>query len=177
MEFINDLKARIPDYAKDIRLNLDAVLLRSALPQDEALGAALAAAFAAKSDIVSGAIRDSGALGEADLQGALAAASVMGMTNVWYSYLDFAEDAELKTLPAQLRMNVYANHAGVGARKFEMWALAASLVGKCRYCIGAHVAELKKAGLGSSELRDVGRIAAVINAVAQVLAAEALVAA
>ncbi|MDB5865864.1 MAG: carboxymuconolactone decarboxylase family protein, partial [Betaproteobacteria bacterium] len=31
MEFLNTLKERIPDYAKDVRLNLDAVLLRSSL--------------------------------------------------------------------------------------------------------------------------------------------------
>lgn len=172
MEFVNELKARIPDYAKDIRLNLDAVLLRSSLPQDEAVGAALAAAFAAKSTDIVKAISDAGVLSEVDQQGALAAAAVMGMTNVWYSYLDQAGDEELSKQQAQLRMNVYANHAGVGPRKFELWALAASLVGKCKYCVSAHVAELKKAGLGSSELRDVGRIAAVINASAQVFAAE-----
>ena len=31
MEFVNTLKARLPDYAKDIRLNLDAVIARSSL--------------------------------------------------------------------------------------------------------------------------------------------------
>jgi alkyl hydroperoxide reductase subunit D len=176
MEFVNQLKARIPDYAKDVRLNLDAVLLRSALPQDEAVGAALAAAFAAKSDDIVKAINDAGILAESDRQGVLAAAAVMGMTNVWYSYIDQAGDEELAKQQAQLRMNVYANHAGVGPRKFELWALSASLIGKCKFCISAHVAELKKAGMSSSELRDVGRIAAVINAVAQVLAVERMLA-
>jgi alkyl hydroperoxide reductase subunit D len=35
------------------------------------------------------------------------------------------------------------------------------------------VAVLRKEGLGDTELRDIGRIAAVVNAAAQVLAAEA----
>ena len=49
MEFLNDLKTRIPDWAKDIRLNLDGAIGRSSLPPDETLGVALAAAFAARS--------------------------------------------------------------------------------------------------------------------------------
>lgn len=171
MEFINDLKALVPDYAKDVRLNLDGVIARSALPAEEALGCALAAAFAAKNGRLVEAFR--GALDEGNANGALAAAAVMGMTNVWYSYLDQAEDSELKTQQAQLRMNAYGNHGGVGARKFEMWALAASLVGKCRHCIAAHVAELRKAGVSTTELKEIGRIAAVVNAAGQILAAEA----
>ena len=49
MEFLDAIKDRIPDYAKDIRLNLDAVVTRSSLPPEDALGVALAAAFASKS--------------------------------------------------------------------------------------------------------------------------------
>ena len=46
---LQSIKDRIPDYAKDLRLNLDAVLNRSSLTPEQASGAALAAAFAAKS--------------------------------------------------------------------------------------------------------------------------------
>ncbi|MBC7781662.1 MAG: carboxymuconolactone decarboxylase family protein [Proteobacteria bacterium] len=172
MEFLDEIKQRIPDYAKDVRLNLDAVIARSSLPQTEALGAALAAAFAAKSDMLVSAIRSSGLLAEADVQAALTAASIMGMTNAWYSFIDLADDAQLKSLPAQLRMNGYQNHGGTTRRSFEVYALSASVVGKCRFCISSHVEVLRKEGVGDAELRDIGRIAAVINSAAQVLAAE-----
>jgi alkyl hydroperoxide reductase subunit D len=46
MKWVNQLKEAIPDYAKDTRLNLDAVLVRSTLPADEAYGVAVASAFA-----------------------------------------------------------------------------------------------------------------------------------
>ena len=46
MKWVNQLKEAIPDYAKDTRLNLDAVLVRSTLAADEAYGCAVAAAFA-----------------------------------------------------------------------------------------------------------------------------------
>ena len=172
MEFLDSLKALVPDYAKDIRLNLDATIARSSLPAREAAGAALAAAFAAKSAPIVDAIRGSGALAPADAQAALTAAALMGMNNVWYPYVEMAADPELKTLRAELRMNAYANHGGVDKRAFELYALAASIVGKCEFCIASHYKLLKETGVTTQELRDVGRIAAAVNAAAQVIAIE-----
>jgi alkyl hydroperoxide reductase subunit D len=172
MDFLDAIKARIPDYAKDARLNLDGALRRSALPPREALGAALAAAYAASSPDLVGAIRESGALDPADTQGALAAAALMGMNNVWYPYVEMANDPELATLRPELRMNAYANHGGVDRRAFELWALAASIVGKCHFCVASHYKLLKESGVTVQQLRDVGRIAAVVHAAAQAIAAE-----
>ncbi|MDR2243950.1 MAG: carboxymuconolactone decarboxylase family protein, partial [Burkholderiales bacterium] len=73
MEFLAALKERIPDYAKDIRLNLDSVLERSPLEREEALGCALAAAFAAKSSALVTMLR--GAMPEVEAEGALTAAA------------------------------------------------------------------------------------------------------
>jgi hypothetical protein len=42
----DQLKETIPDYAKDTKLNLDAVIKRSTLPAEEAEAIAVAAAFA-----------------------------------------------------------------------------------------------------------------------------------
>jgi alkyl hydroperoxide reductase subunit D len=172
MQFLDTLKALVPDYAKDIRLNLDATVARSSLPAREAAGAALAAAFAAKSAPIVDAIRDSNALAPADAQAALTAAALMGMNNVWYPYVEMAADPELKTLRAELRMNAYANHGGVDKRAFELYALAASIVGKCEFCIASHYKLLRETGVTTQELRDVGRIAAAVNAAAQVIAIE-----
>ena len=172
MEFLTAIKARIPDYAKDIRLNLDAVLARSSLDLADAVGAALAAAYAAKSKTLIDAIRTSGQLSDTDVNAVLTASALMGMNNVWYPYVEMANDDDLKTQRAELRMNAYATHGGVDKRRFELFALAASIVGKCEYCIGSHYALLKEAGMTAVQLRDVGRIAAVIAAVANVLVVE-----
>ena len=43
MSFIDAIKTALPEYAKDTKLNLDAVLLRSTLDADVAMGCALAA--------------------------------------------------------------------------------------------------------------------------------------
>ncbi|MBX3664215.1 MAG: carboxymuconolactone decarboxylase family protein [Burkholderiales bacterium] len=173
MEFLNDIKARIPDYAKDVRLNLDATIARSSLEPADALGAALAAAYAAKSAPIVDAIRGSGALADADATAALTAAALMGMNNVWYPYVEMAGDEDLKTQRAELRMNAYATHGGVDKRRFELFALAASIVGKCHFCVGSHYRLLKDIGMTVTQLRDVGRIAAPgVVAAANVLALE-----
>ena len=43
MSFIETVKGALPDYAKDTKLNLDAVLVRSTLDADVAMGCAVAA--------------------------------------------------------------------------------------------------------------------------------------
>nr|WP_175800255.1 carboxymuconolactone decarboxylase family protein [Burkholderia anthina] len=173
MEFIDSIKARIPDYAKDIRLNLDGTISRSSLEGTDAVGVALAAAVAAKCTVLVKTIREAGVLSPEETNAVLTAAALMGMNNTWYPYVEMADDADLKTQRAELRMGAYASHGGVDKRRFEMYALAASIVGKCHFCVKSHYALLKdEQGMTTTQLRDVGRIASVINAAAQVIAAE-----
>jgi alkyl hydroperoxide reductase subunit D len=168
MEFLQDLKDRLPEHAKDIRLNLDAVVSRSSLAPEDAIGVALAAAYAAGSQPLVEAFK--AAARPAEGYAALTAAALMGMNNVWYPYLEMAGDDELKTMRPELRMNAYATHGGVDKKKFEAYALAASIVGKCHFCVGSHYELLKKEGVTTQQLRDIGRIAAVVAGAAQALA-------
>ena len=169
MEFLDGIKSLIPDYAKDIRLNIDGAIARSSLAPEDALGVALAAAFAAKSKPIIDLLKANTPPAEANA--ALTAAALMGMNNAWYPYVEMAGDDELKTMRAELRMNAYATSGGVDKKKFEAYALAASIVGKCHFCVKSHFDLLKKEGLTTQQLRDIGRIAAVINAASQVVAA------
>jgi len=172
MESLQTIKDRIPDYAKDLRLNLDAVINRSSLTPALAAGAAVAAAFAAKSPALVAALQDDSALEPRHREAALTAAALMGMNNVWYPFVEMAAEPELKTLRPELRMNAYASHGGVDRTSFELYALAASIVGKCEFCVQSHYRLLRENGFTTQQLRDVGRIAAVVNAVAQVLVIE-----
>ncbi|MBP0622775.1 carboxymuconolactone decarboxylase family protein [Cupriavidus consociatus] len=173
MEFLSTIKNLIPDYAKDIRLNVDGTIARSSLEGNDAVGVALAAAFAAQSKVLVDAIRNAGVLSPEETNSALTAAALMGMNNTWYPYVEMADDTDLSTQPAGLRMNAYATHGGVDKRRFEMYALAASIVGKCHFCVKSHYQLLKnEQGMTAQQLRDVGRIAAVIVAAANVIAAQ-----
>ena len=172
MDYINEIKALIPDYAKDVRINLDGVLGRSSLPANEAAAVALAAAYAAQASRLVAILRSSDVAPEVEKNAALTAAALMGMNNVWYPYVEMSGDPELKALPAQLRMQAYATHAGVDKRLFELYALAASIIGKCHFCVQSHYALLKQSGMSTEQLREVGRIAAVIAAAANAIAVE-----
>jgi lipoyl-dependent peroxiredoxin subunit D len=166
MAFIEAVKEALPDYAKDTKLNIDAVLLRSTLDADEAMGCAVAAlAATGNGKLLAVLLADD----PADANAAMTAASLMAQNNVWYPFVEMADDPALAGLPAQLRMNAIATHGGTTKERFEAYSLAASIVGKCHFCVKAHYEGLKKMGYTVEQLRDIGRIAAVMNAVAKVL--------
>jgi alkyl hydroperoxide reductase subunit D len=93
------------------------------------------------------------------------------MNNVYYRALHLLSNREYAALPARLRMNVIAS-PGVERADFELWSLAVSAINGCGLCLDSHEAELRKAGLGAQEIQAALRIAAVVNAVGQVLRAE-----
>jgi len=159
----------IPEYAKDTKLNLDAVIKRSTLPVEEAEAVALAAAFATGNSKLWTWIH-SQLSNRVEADAALTAASIMAQNNVWYPYVEMADDPSLKGLPAQLRMNAIATHGGTTKARFEAYSLAASIVGKCHFCVKAHYQTLYKEGYTVEQLRDIGRIAAVMNSVSKVVA-------
>ena len=166
MAFNDAIKEALPEYAKDTKLNLDAVLLRSTLDPDVAMGCAVAAlAATGNGKVLAVMLADAPVYADA----AMTAASIMAQNNVWYPYVEMADDEQLKGLPAQLRMNAIANHGGTTKARFEAYSLAASIVGKCHFCVKAHYETLKKEGYTVEQLRDIGRIAAVITSVARVL--------
>ena len=168
-KWVDALKEQsIPEYAKDAKLNLDAVIKRSSLPVEEAEAVAVSAAFATgNSKFFSWLHSQISSRTEADA--AITAASLMAQNNVWYPYVEMAGDPNLAGLPAQLRMNAITTHGGTTKARFEAYSLAASIVGKCHFCVKAHYDTLKKEGYTVEQLRDIGRIAAVINSISKVL--------
>ena len=169
-QWVDALKeSSIPDYAKDTKLNIDAVVKRSTLPVEEAEAVALAAAFATGNSKLWTWVHSQLA-NRVEADAALTAASLMAMNNVWYPFVEMANDANLTGLPAQLRMNAISTHGGTTKGRFEAYSLAASIVGKCHFCVKAHYETLKKEGYTVEQLRDIGRIAAVMTSVSKVVA-------
>jgi alkyl hydroperoxide reductase subunit D len=170
MSWVDQVKESIPDHSKDIKLNLDAVMNRSGLDEVDAHACAFAAAVAAGNGDLAFEISMNGPLmGTDEREAAKTAASLMGMNNIYYPFVEMTEDADLKGLPPGLRMNAYATHGGVSKKKFEMYALAASIVGKCHFCVKNHYDVLKKEGMTVLELQAVGKIAAVVSAINKIV--------
>ena len=171
-EWIDKLKEGIPDYAKDIRLNMDTVLKRSTLPAVETFGLVVAATFASNNPKLWTWIYSQAEDNEEwarEKNAALTAASLMAMNNTWYPYVEMTHDDHLKKLPPQLRMNAIATHGGTTKGRFESYSLAASIVGKCHFCVESHYKTLKAEGYTVEQLRDIGRIASVMNAVSRIM--------
>lgn len=168
MSWVDQIKEGLPEYAKDTKLNLDSVINRSTLDPVEANACALAAAMATGNGKLVSFIQ-ANMPDATERDAALTASSLMGMNNVWYPYVEMADDPNLKGLPAQLRMNAISTHGGTTKERFEAYSLTASIVGKCHFCVKSHYDNLKKMGYTVEQLRDIGRIAAVITSVAKVL--------
>ncbi|MFS2316505.1 carboxymuconolactone decarboxylase family protein [Maricaulis sp. D1M11] len=170
---LDTLKNALPDYAKDLKLNLSSMARETALTDQQKWGTFLASAHAigepATLKAIIGEIGDQ--LDDTARTGAKAASAIMGMNNVYYRFVHLASNNEYSTMPARLRMNIIAN-PGVDKADFELWSLAVSAINGCGMCIDSHEAELRKAGLTSQQIQAAVRIAATVNAVAAVIRAE-----
>jgi len=170
---IQTLKDALPDYAKDLKLNLGNLVNETVLSEAQKAGAFIATAIATRNPRVIEAVVAELAprLDAANLNAAKAAAAIMSMNNVYYRFLHLAGNEEYSKLPAKLRMNVIAN-PGASRQDFELWSLAVSAVNACGRCITAHEKVLREAGTTPEQIQAAVRIAAVVQAVAVTLEAE-----
>lgn len=174
---IDNLKSALPDYAKDLKLNIGSLANETVLDDEQKFGCMLACAFAIGTPDIVKAISEEteGKLSPEAAKAAKGAAAIMGMNNVYYRSIHLVSNDTYKTLPARLRMNIIGA-PGIEKANFELFSMAVSAVNGCGMCLDSHEAELRKAGLTSEQIQASLRIAAVINAVARVLAAEAALA-
>ncbi|MFI6595440.1 carboxymuconolactone decarboxylase family protein [Nonomuraea sp. NPDC050536] len=172
---IDALKAALPAYAKDIKLNLGSVTTTSALTDQQLWGAVLACALTTRSPRVIAEVSAEAAerLSEEAFTAAKAAASIMAMNNVYYRATHLIGDDTYATLPAKLRMTVIGS-PGVDKTDFELWCLAVSAINGCGRCLESHEQVLRAAGLPREHVQEALRIAAVLNATAATLDAESL---
>ena len=167
------IRDAIPDYARDLRLNLGTVLTPAGAPglsEGQIWSIALAAALAARNVPFARQIETLAAaqLAPAQVQAAHAAAAIMGMNNVYYRFLHLVEDPEYQQLPARLRMNVIAN-PGIDKLDFELLSLAVSAINACGLCISSHEKLLRQHGATREQIQSAVRIAATMHGVAGVL--------
>ncbi len=167
------IRDSIPDYARDLKLNLGSVLTEAGAPglNDRQIWAvAVASAIASRNLAFTRALEAAAAehLDAAHLQAARSAAAIMGMNNIYYRFLHLVEDAEYQAMPARLRMNILAN-PGIDKLDFELLSLAVSAVNGCGLCISSHEKKLRAHGYTREMIQSAVRIAAAVHGVAGVL--------
>lgn len=176
---LDELKSRLPPFARDLRLNLESVLTEGGAPglaPKQIALVALASAVASRNGNLTGAVEAFAALHAtaAERDAARGAAALMGMTNVYYRFTHLVQDPEYTTLRAGLRMNQMAN-PGCERQDYDLAAVAVSAINGCGSCIASHERALRKLGVSAQAVQSAVRIAAVIHAVAVALEAAARV--
>ncbi len=167
---IDDIKNLVPDFAKDIRLNISTVLKDSGSPglgEKQIAMLALATAYAARNAKLTGAIEEAAfdVLSDVEINAARGAASIMGMNNIYYRFLHLVENEEYSKLPAKLRMNIIGS-SGIDKVDFELLSLAVSAINGCGACVASHERVVRKHELSAEAVQSAVRIAAVVHAAA-----------
>ncbi len=171
---IETLKSRLPDYAKDLRLNLSSLAAEAALTEQQRAGAFVASAIASRNpEVIAGITAEFGPKLSAEaLEAAKTAAAIMAMNNIYYRFVHLASAPDYKTLPAKLRMNALAK-PGVDKADFELWSIAVSAINGCGACIDSHEKVLRGHGVSVEAIQAAIRIAATVHAVAATIGGEA----
>ena len=166
---LKELADTLPDFAKDIRLNLSSVLSDQTLGDQRKYGLLLACAHGSG-------YRPLVAAAEAEVEGKLSpeaanaargAAAVMAMNNVYYRFVHLVSNPEYGKLPAKLRMNLIGS-PGIEKDDFELFSLAVSAMNGCGMCIDSHERVLQQHGMKVETIQAAARIGAIMKAVATV---------
>ncbi len=170
---IDALKDKLPDYAKDIKLNLSSLAGDETLNKQQLWGTFLAAALASRNDEVIAGIAAEAAshLSHEAQNAAKAANALMAMNNIYYKFISMMKSPDYAGMPAKLRMNFMAN-PGVDKADFELWALAVSVINGCAGCVKSHEKGLSDLGVSREQIQTAIRVAAVVHATASVLSGE-----
>jgi len=170
MASLEVVRGELADAHKDTRLNLGSVLENNSLTPEQRWGVAVACAFAARNELIKKAMLHEAkqALGdkaEPVIEDARAAASLMGMNNIYYRFRHMVGKDSYATKRPGLRMNrlgqVLTNKVD-----FELVCLAVSAINGCEMCVQSHEKVVTEGGLSEDQVNDAVRIASVIHAAA-----------
>jgi alkyl hydroperoxide reductase subunit D len=170
MSEVEKLREKLPDSARDIRLNLQTVFQSTTLAPAQLWGTAVASAIASRNREIARAVL-ADAEGQVDanvIEDARAAAALMGMNNVYYRFRHMVGKEIYSTKPARLRMNWMARPAS-NKVDFELFCLAVSAINGCEMCIRSHEQVVTEGGVTEDQVNDAVRVAATINAAALAL--------
>lgn len=172
MSALETIREKLPDAARDIRLNLQNVMDSQSLTADQRWGVALACAYAVRNpELRDAVVADAKAadVSDAVFEDAKAAAVLMGMNNVYYRFRHFmGPESSYDSMRANLRMQRLANVA-TNKTDFELFSMAVSAINGCETCVRSHEAIVLKGGVTDQAVHDAVRIASTMQAAAVAL--------
>ena len=169
-----ELADSLPDYAKDLRVNLQNVLNQAELSPQQTWSVAVSCALACRNiKLTQSVLQEAGArlLSPEAMIAAKAASAIMGMNNIFYRFRHIIGREEYSDIPARLRMQAIRSHGG-DPLDFELCCLAVSSINGCEACVKSHEAVLREKGLKEETILASIRVAATLHAIAGILDAE-----
>jgi len=168
MSALEALRAKLPDAARDTKLNLQGVLEGdSSLTRAQRLGVAIACAVNARNVELREALvelaRAEHEHADAVIDDAFAAATLMAMNNVYYRFRSQVGKESYSQRSPKLRMN-RIGQPKTSKVDFELMSLAVSAMNGCETCVKSHEKAVLAAGLAEDHVHDAVRIAATIQA-------------
>ena len=152
--WVEQIIQSFPDYAVQLGADLHLAINTPILDEIDIHACALAAAIAAGNGALAYEIGMNGPLRRTnEREIAFKAASVMGKNNVWNNFTKIAGGDTLLSSDEDNR------------QKFEMYALAASIVGNDSISIKSYCTSLLGLGLSLEQLQHIGKLAAIVAAI------------
>ena len=170
MEHVNQLCEQLAESAKDLGLNLAAVLKSEHLSPEEVWAVALTASYFVRNEALQEAVLADAqsVLGEGGVEDAQAAASLMAMNTIYFRFRHMVGKEVYGQMRTGLRMNRMMSPA-TSKKQFELSSLACAALAGCEACLQSHEANLIQEGYSELQINDVVRIAATIQGVAVAL--------
>lgn len=170
---IEDIKNDLPAYAYDLKNNLDNIFMEGGCPglspkQIAVVAVATALSTPAPKLIAVALNFAKPLLSEKELDGAKTAHAIMSMTNVYYRFLHVCDNKEYKRMPPKLEMKAETT-PGISKIDFHLASIGVSSINFCKACIDYHELAARRMGINAEGIQSVVRIAAVMNAVGQIL--------
>lgn len=158
------LESKSTPIARDLKLNLRRILHEGSLTPEEATLTLLAVATSTGNQALASHAREQLVilgLSPEQIQEAAESAAIMAMLNTYYRFKHFVQkDDDYRT--AGLRMTALARPA-LGKERFEMLALAVSVLNGCESCVRSHEQVLRDAGVSADKIHDLARLASVVK--------------
>lgn len=154
---------------RDLMMNLKKIMTDSALDEQERLLnlAAVSASLHSSAFLQFAEAEMSAAgLSAEQIKEARESAAIMGMLNTYYKFKTYLPDSVKENYSrAGLRMQSLMKPVN-GKEKFEMMAMAVSVVNGCPSCIAAHEEALTKLGVSADKIHELARLASIMKGLA-----------
>jgi len=171
MMTIIDLKENLPNFAKDIRLNLSSLIINSEEDDRLVYGCAYSSALASGNKTLIDIFHNECSIrfDNEFIESVKSTVTIMTLNNIWYKYREAMPNDELRMAPQKMRVNVMRDYAGLDMGLFESLSLCVSAVNGCKFCVSAHSDLLLNNGKTKDYVLNIGRIASTVLATSKAI--------